>query len=44
MHGLIASAPLLAWVGGTIFFLAIVLGVGLAIYAIYWSIFKMGKD
>ena len=43
-HSFIGSAPLLAWKGGTLVFLGIALGVVLAIYAVYWMIFKCGKD
>jgi hypothetical protein len=40
----IGSAQLLAWKGGTIVILGAVLGVGLALYAIYWLVFRAGKD
>ena len=43
-HSLSEFAPMLAWRVGTLTVLAVVLGGVLAIYAIYWMIFKMGKD
>ena len=42
-HGLIGSAPMLA-LSGTLVLLGLVLGAVLVIYAIYWMIFKVGKD
>jgi hypothetical protein len=40
----IGSEPLLAVTGGTLVVVGIVLGVALAIYAVYWMIFRVGKD
>jgi hypothetical protein len=42
-NSLIGFAPMIAWIAGTLMVVAIVLGGVLAIYAIYWIIFKMGK-
>ena len=44
VSSVIASAPLLAYRYGTLTFLFIGLGVVLAGYAVYWMIFKVGKD
>jgi hypothetical protein len=41
---LIASASMLAYRVGTFTVLFVVLGGALALYAIYWMIFKVGKD
>ncbi len=42
---LFQPVPMLAIrIGGTIIFLGAMLGIVLAAYAIYWIIFKMGKD
>lgn len=38
---LVDPTPMLAWVAGTLVALVIVMGVGLAIYAVYWFIFKL---
>jgi hypothetical protein len=35
---------MVAWMAGTLVVLGCLLGVAFAIYAIYWMIFKMGKD
>jgi hypothetical protein len=43
-HSLIESAPMLAFRAGTFVVLGLILGGVLVIYAIYWMIFKMGKD
>ncbi len=44
-NSFIESLPMAAWAAGSFIILALVLGGGaLAIYAIYWIIFKMGKD
>jgi hypothetical protein len=44
-QSLIGSASMLAaTLGGTIIFAGAMLGIVLAAYAIYWIIFKMGKD
>jgi hypothetical protein len=40
---LFQPAPMLA-MGGVFIFLGAMLGIVLAAYAIYWIIFKMGKD
>jgi hypothetical protein len=40
----IESVPMVAWMAGTLVVLGCVLAVAFAIYAIYWMIFKMGKD
>ncbi len=40
----LGSGPMVAWMAGTLVVLAMVMGVALAIYAIYWLIFKMGKE
>lgn len=42
-HSFIGSAPLLA-MNGTLVVVFVVLGVVLAGYAIYWMIFRVGKD
>jgi hypothetical protein len=44
VSSLIASAPLLAYRYGTLTFVFIGFGVVLAGYAVYWMIFKAGKD
>ena len=44
VSSVIASAPLLAYRIGTLTVVFVVLGVVLAGYAIYWMIFKVGKD
>jgi hypothetical protein len=44
VFSLIASAPLLAYRYGTLTFVFIGFGVVLAGYAVYWMIFKAGKD
>jgi hypothetical protein len=42
---LIGLLPMVAWTAGSIVVLALFIGFGvLAIYAIYWISFKMGKD
>lgn len=41
---LIAFASMLAIPGGTLTVVFIVLGGVLALYAIYWMVFKAGKD
>jgi hypothetical protein len=38
------AAPLLAYRTGTLVLVGVVLGVVLAIYAIYWLVFRAGKD
>jgi hypothetical protein len=43
VHSLFQPAPMLA-VGGVFIFLGAMLGLALAAYAIYWIIFKLGKD
>jgi hypothetical protein len=42
-HSVIGSAPLLA-MNGTLVVVFVVFGAALAGYAIYWMIFKVGKD
>ena len=44
VSNVIASASLLAYRIGTLTVVFVVLGVVLAGYAIYWMIFKVGKD
>jgi hypothetical protein len=44
VSSVIASAPLLAYRYGTLTFVFIGFGVVLAGYAVYWMIFKAGKD
>lgn len=44
VSSVIASASLLAYRIGTLTVVFVVLGVVLAGYAIYWMIFKVGKD
>ena len=44
VSSVIASASLLAYQIGTLTVVFIVLGVVLAGYAVYWMIFKVGKD
>ncbi len=41
---IVGSGFMVAWMAGTLVVLAIVMGVVLALYAIYWMIFKMGKE
>lgn len=43
VYSLFQPAPMLA-VGGVFIFLGAMLGLALAAYAIYWIIFKLGKD
>ena len=43
MQRSLGVAPVLAWKVGTLTIIGIVLGVVLAIYAIYYMIFKLGK-
>jgi hypothetical protein len=43
-HNLIEAAPLLAVRGGTLVVVGVVFGIVLALYAVYWMIFKVGKD
>ena len=43
VHSLFQPAPMLA-MGGVLIFLGAMLGIVLAAYAIYWIIFKLGKD
>jgi hypothetical protein len=44
VSSVIASASLLAYRIGTLTVVFVVLGAVLAGYAIYWMIFKVGKD
>lgn len=44
VSSVIASASLLAYRIGTLTVVFVVLGVVLAGYAVYWMIFKVGKD
>ncbi len=44
VSSVIASASLLAYQIGTLTVVFIVFGVVLAGYAVYWMIFKVGKD
>jgi hypothetical protein len=37
-------APMLAYKAGTLVIVAVILGVVLAIYSIYYLIFRIGKD
>jgi hypothetical protein len=44
-NSLVESLPMVAWVFGSFIVVALFLGgAALAIYAIYWLFFKMGKD
>jgi hypothetical protein len=43
-RSLTGSVPLLAYQVGTFTVVFIVFGVVLAAYAVYWMIFKVGKD
>jgi hypothetical protein len=43
VQGSLGVAPVLAWKVGTFTIIGIILGVILAIYAIYYLIFKLGK-
>ena len=36
--------PLVAWVQGTLIAVGVVLFVALAVYAIWWIVFRMGKE
>ena len=40
----IESGFMVAWMAGTLVVLGALMGFALAIYAIYWMIFKMGKE
>ncbi len=44
-NSLIGSLSMVAWTAGSLIILALFVGGGaLGIYAIYWILFKMGKD
>ena len=43
MQGSVAVAPMIARIPGLFIALGLILTVVLAVYAIYWLIFKMGK-
>jgi hypothetical protein len=34
---------MVAWAAGTLVVVVMVMGIALAIYAVYWLVFKMGK-
>jgi hypothetical protein len=38
------SVPVVAWVQGTLIAVGVVLFVALAVYAIWWIVFRMGKE
>ena len=40
----VGSGFMVAWMAGTLVVVGVLMGVALAIYAIYWMIFKLGKE
>jgi hypothetical protein len=39
----VGSGFMVAWMAGTLVVVGVLMGIVLALYAIYWMIFKMGK-